>query len=260
MDEKPVIVSEPAPRVRLLTLNRPQAANAMNTAMGEALLAAWTDLTNDASVGAIVLTGEGKAFCAGADLKERDGMSDEAWKTQHLIYEAMARAQLSVPVPIIAAVNGAAMGGGCEIALACDFAIASGAARFGTPEVRLGIIPGLGGPALLTRAVGERKALELLTTGRHVDAQEALQIGLVSRLAAPETLVEEAVQLASMIAANAPLAVKALKRVVRAGAAMPLDQAMEMELAEYNRLFTTADRREGVAAFNEKRAARFTGA
>jgi len=260
MDEKPVIVSEPAPRVRLVTLNRPQVANAMNTAVGEALLAVWTDLANDPSVGAVVVTGKGKAFCAGADLKERDGMSDEAWSAQHLIYEAMARAQLSVPVPIVAAVNGAAMGGGCEIMLACDFAIASGAARFGTPEVRLGIIPGLGGPALLARAVGERRALELLTTGRHVDAQEALQIGLVSRLTAPETLVEEAVQLASLIAANAPLAVRALKRVVRAGATMQLDQAMEMELGEYNRLFTTADRREGVAAFNDKRPARFTGA
>jgi len=260
MDEKPVIVSEPAPGVRLVTLNRPQAANAMNTAMGEALLAAWTALTNDPTVRAVVMTGEGKAFCAGADLKERHGMSDEAWSAQHIMFEAMTRAQLSVPVPIIAAVNGAAMGGGCEFMLACDFAIASPAARFGLPEVKLGFIPGLGGPALLVRAVGERKALELLTSGRYIDAQEALQIGLVGHLSASETLVDDAVAMASAIAANAPLAVKALKRVVRAGAAMPLDAAMDLELDEYNRLFKTADRREGVASFNEKRPARFKGA
>jgi enoyl-CoA hydratase/carnithine racemase len=232
----------------------------MNTAMGEALLAAWTDLANDPAVRAVVMTGEGKAFCAGADLKERNGMSDEAWSAQHLMFEAMTRAQLSVPVPIIAAVNGAAMGGGCEFVLACDFAIASRAARFGLPEVKLGFIPGLGGPALLVRAVGERKALELLTSGRYIDAPEAQEIGLVSRLSASETLISEAVAMANAIAANAPLAVKALKRVIRAGAAMPLDAAMEMELAEYNRLFKTADRREGVASFNEKRPARFQGA
>jgi enoyl-CoA hydratase/carnithine racemase len=176
------------------------------------------------------------------------------------MFEAMTRAQLSVAVPIIAAVNGAAMGGGCEMVLACDFALASPAARFGLPEAKLGFIPGLGGPALLARAVGERVALDLLTTGRYIGAEEALAIGLVSRLVPAETLVDEAVALASLIAANAPLAVKALKRVVRTGVAMPLDQAMEMELNEYNRLFKTADRREGVASFNEKRPARFTGA
>lgn len=260
MDEMPVSVREAAPGVRLVTLSRPQAANAMNTAMGEALLQAWTDIAADASVRAVVMTGDGKAFCAGADLKERNGMSDQAWGDQHVMFEAMIRAQLSVAVPIIAAVNGPAMGGGAEMMLACDFAWASPTARFGLPEAKLGFIPGLGGPALLARAVGERAALELLASGRYIGADEALALGLVSRICAGETLVAEALALAGQIADNAPLAVRALKRVVRTGVAMPLDQAMEMELSEYNRLFKTADRREGVAAFNEKRTARFTGA
>src|SRR5436190_14928936 len=166
MSEQPVSVREVSPGVALVTLGRPLAANAMNTAMGEALLATWTDLAADTSLRAVVMTGEGKAFCAGADLKERNDMSDEAWGRQHLMFEAMARAQLALPVPIIAAVNGPAMGGGCEMVLACDFAWGSTGARFGLPEARLGFIPGLGGPALLIRAVGERAAMELLTTGR----------------------------------------------------------------------------------------------
>jgi enoyl-CoA hydratase/carnithine racemase len=260
MDEKLVRIETPAPGVVLVALNRPQVANAINTALGEALLAAWTEIAADPLVRAVVLTGEGRAFCAGADLKERNGMSDHAWSDQHLIFEAMARAQLSIAVPVIAAVNGAAMGGGAEMMLACDFAFASPAARFGLPEARLGFIPGLGGPALLTRAIGERAALELLTSGRYIDAEEALRLGLVNRICPAEALLDEALALAGQIAANAPLAVQALKRVVRAGVSMPLDAAMDMELAEYNRLFKTADRREGVASFNDKRPPRFTGA
>ncbi|HET9160958.1 MAG TPA: enoyl-CoA hydratase-related protein [Caulobacteraceae bacterium] len=260
MGNQPVKVQAAAPGVQLVTLTRPQVANAINTAMGESLLEIWTQVAADPSVRAVVMTGEGKAFCAGADLKERNGMTDQVWADQHLIFEAMARAQLSIAVPLIAAVNGAAMGGGAEMMLACDFALASPRARFGLPEAKLGFIPGLGGPALLARAVGERAALELLTSGRYIEAEEAVRLGLVSRICPAETLLDEALALAGQIAANAPLAVKALKRVVRAGVSMPLDRAMEMELSEYNRLFKTADRREGVASFNEKRPARFTGA
>jgi enoyl-CoA hydratase/carnithine racemase len=260
MDETPVIVREAAPGVALVTLSRPQAANAMNTAMGEALLKAWTDLAVDPALRCVIMTGEGRAFCAGADLKERNGMSDEAWSRQHVMFEAMTAAQLAMPVPVLAAVNGAAMGGGCEIMLACDYSIASSAARFGLPEAKLGFIPGLGGPALLARAVGERAALELLATGRYIDAEEALHLGLVGRIVPAENLVEAALATAAQIAANAPLAVRALKKVVRAGVSMPLGEAMAMELVDYNRLFKTADRREGVASFNEKRPARFTGA
>src|SRR3990167_7321310 len=163
-------LTEPSPGVRVVTLSRPEAANALNTAMGEELLALWTALVADPTIRVVVLTGAGRFFCAGADLKERDGMSDQAWSDQHVMFEAMIRAQLACPFPIIAAVNGAAMGGGAEMALACDFAWASQTARMGLPEAGLGIIPGLGGTQLLTRAVGERRASELLMSGAPVDA------------------------------------------------------------------------------------------
>jgi enoyl-CoA hydratase/carnithine racemase len=171
----------------------------------------------------------------------------------------MIRAQLSCPFPIIAAVNGAAMGGGAEMALACDFAWAADTARMGLPEVGLGIIPGLGGTQFVTRAVGERRAAELLMSGLPISAAEAMDFGLVNRVVPAADLLAQVLERASVIASKAPLSVKALKAVVRGGAALPLDQAMELELSEYNRLFRTADRREGVAAFNQKRTAVFRG-
>lgn len=254
-----VEVSQPSEAVRVVTLSRPDAANALNTAMGEELLALWRELANDASVQVAVLTGAGRFFCAGADLKERDGMTDQAWSDQHVMFEAMIRMQLACPFPIIAAVNGAAMGGGCEMALACDFAWASDTARLGLPEVGLGIIPGLGGTQYVVRAAGERRAAELLMSGLPVDAGQALEFGLVNRVVPADELMTQVLERARLIASKAPLSVKALKKVVRAGAELPLDQAMELELTEYNRLFRTLDRREGVAAFNQKRAAVFRG-
>lgn len=252
-------LSEPAPGVRLVTLSRLEAANALNTQMGQDLLALWTSLSSDPRVRVAVLTGAGRFFCAGADLKERDGMSDQAWSDQHVMFEAMIRAQLACPFPIIAAVNGAAMGGGAEMALACDFAWIADTARMGLPEVGLGIIPGLGGTQFVTRAVGERRAAELLMSGLPIGAAEAMDFGLVNRVVPAGDLLDQVLERASVIASKAPLSVKALKAVVRGGAALPLDQAMELELLEYNRLFRTADRREGVAAFNQKRAAVFRG-
>ena len=252
-------LSEPAPGVRLVTLSRLEAANALNTQMGQDLLALWTSLSSDPAVRVAVLTGAGRFFCAGADLKERDGMSDQAWSDQHVMFEAMIRAQLACPFPIIAAVNGAAMGGGAEMALACDFAWIADTARMGLPEVGLGIIPGLGGTQFVTRALGERRAAELLMSGLPIGAAEALDFGLVNRVVPAADLLAQVLERASVIASKAPLSVKALKAVVRGGAALPLDQAMELELSEYNRLFRTADRREGVAAFNQKRAAVFRG-
>jgi enoyl-CoA hydratase/carnithine racemase len=252
-------MSEAAPGVRLVTLARPEAANALNTAMGRELLALWTGLSEDPSVRVAVLTGEGRFFCAGADLKERDGMSDQAWSDQHVLFEAMIRAQLACPFPIIAAVNGAAMGGGCEMALACDFAWAAETARLGLPEVGLGIIPGLGGTQFVARAAGERRAAELLMSGLPMTAAEALDFGLVNHVLPAHELVPAVVERAGLIAAKAPLSVRALKAVVRGGTGLPLDRAMELELSEYDRLFRTADRREGVAAFNQKRTAVFRG-
>lgn len=254
-----IILTEPSEGVRLITLSRPDAANALNTAMGEDLLALWPKLSADASVRVAVLTGAGRFFCAGADLKERDGMSDEAWSSQHVMFEAMIRAQIACPFPIIAAVNGAAMGGGCEMALASDFAWASETARLGLPEVGLGIIPGLGGTQQVTRAVGQKRAAELLMSGLPVDAATALDYGLVNRVIPADELMPQVLERARVIASKAPLSVRALKKVVGGGAALPLAEAMELELEEYNRLFRTQDRREGVAAFNQKRTAVFRG-
>ncbi|MBP6545272.1 MAG: enoyl-CoA hydratase/isomerase family protein [Phenylobacterium sp.] len=254
-----IAVEETGPGLLVVTLSRPEAANSLNTAMGRELLALWMRIADDENVRAVILTGAGRFFCAGADLKERDGMSDAAWSEQHRLFEDMIRAQLACPFPVIAAVNGAAMGGGAEMALACDFAWASETARMGLPEAGLGIIPGLGGTQLLTRAVGERRASELLMSGAPVDAAEALAVGIVNRVCSPETLMSQVLERAALIASKAPLSVRALKRVVRGGAVLPLDQAMALELEAYNQLFTTEDRREGVASFNQKQAPAFKG-
>ena len=252
-------ISEPAAGVVTVAFNRPDVANALSTQMGLELLETWTALHDRTDVRCVVLTGEGRHFQAGADLKERNGMTDQAWAEQHKVFEAMARAQLAVPVPVIAAVNGAAMGGGCEMTLLSDFAYAAEGARFGLPEVTLGIMPGLGGTQLLTRSVGERRALEILVSGRPLSAAEALEAGIVNRVLPAEELMPAVLETAQRIAANAPLSVKALKHVVHEGHHLDLAAAMELELSHYNRLFKTADRREGVASFNEKRSAAFRG-
>jgi enoyl-CoA hydratase/carnithine racemase len=252
-------VEDAAPGVALVAFNRPEVANALSTQMGLELLEAWTALKARADVRCVVLTGEGRHFQAGADLKERNGMTDQAWAEQHKVFEAMIRAQLALEVPVIAAVNGAAMGGGCEMALACDFAYAADTARFGLPEVGLGIMPGLGGTQLLTRSAGERRAVEILVSGRPLSAAEALEAGIANRVVPAGELMAAVMETASRIAANAPLSVKALKHVVREGHHLDLAAAMELELAHYNRLFRTADRREGIASFNEKRTPAFRG-
>ena len=252
-------VYDAAPGVAVVAFNRPEVANALSTRMGEELIEAWTGLATRSDLRCAILTGEGRHFQAGADLKERNGMTDQAWAAQHKVFEAMARAQLAVPAPILAAVNGAAMGGGCEMTLLCDFAYAAETARFGLPEVTLGIMPGLGGTQLLTRSVGERRAIEILVCGRPLSAQEALEAGIVNRVFPADQLMGAALETARRIAANAPLSVRALKRVVHAGHGLPLAEAIALELAHYDRLFTTADRREGVASFNEKRTPEFRG-
>jgi enoyl-CoA hydratase/carnithine racemase len=252
-------LDEVAPGVRVIAFNRPDVANALSTGMGRELLDAWSGLANDDALRCVILRGEGKHFQAGADLKERNGMSDEAWAEQHRLFEAMIRAQLACPVPVIAAVHGAAMGGGCEMTLACDFAYAAEDARFGLPEAGLGILPGLGGTQLLTRAVGPRRAIELLTTARPFSAEEALEWGLVSAVVPVDDLMPRVLSVAETIASKAPLSVRGAKQVVHRGQDLDLARAMNLELEVYNKLFTTADRREGVAAFNDKRTPAFEG-
>lgn len=259
MTYQTIKVEEAAPGVRVIAFNRPDAANALSTQMGRELLDAWSGLANDEALRCVILRGEGKHFQAGADLKERNGMTDEAWAEQHRLFEAMIRAQLACPVPVIAAVHGAAMGGGCEMTLACDFAYAAEGARFGLPEAGLGILPGLGGTQLLTRAVGPRRAIELLTTAQPFTAEQALEWGLVSAVVPAEQLLPRVLEVAGVIASKAPLSVRGAKRVVHKGQDLDLPNAMNLELEVYNHLFTTQDRREGVAAFNEKRTAKFEG-
>jgi enoyl-CoA hydratase len=254
-----ITVTEAAPGITVIAFNRPDVANALSTQMGRELLDVWSNLRADENLRCVILRGEGKHFQAGADLKERNGMTDEAWAEQHRLFEAMIRAQLACPVPVIAAVQGAAMGGGCEMTLACDFAYAAEGARFGLPEAGLGIIPGLGGTQLLTRAVGPRRAVEILTTASPFSAEKALAWGLVSDVVPADRLVETVLGVATLIASKAPLSVRGAKRVVHGGLDLDLKQAMDLELTVYNHLFTTADRREGVAAFNEKRNAQFEG-
>ena len=245
----------------LLTLDRPQVANALNTRMGRDLLAFFEAVNAaPAQARAIVLTGAGeRAFCAGGDLKERNGMADEAWQDQHLLFERMVRAFIACPVPVIGAVNGAAYAGGCELALCCDFIYAAETARFALTEVTLGIMPGAGGTQNLPRAVGERRAKEIILTGRPFTAAEAHEWGMVNRLCAPAKLVEEALDTARHIADNAPISVRQAKHAIHHGLQMDLANGMLLEIEAYNRMVPTADRREGIASFNEKRKPHFTG-
>src|SRR5216684_2241307 len=245
----------------LLTLNRPQVANAMNTQMGRELLAFFDAVNADPLAHrCIVLTGAGdKAFCAGGDLKERQGMSDETWQAQHLLFERAIRSFIACPVPVIGAINGAAYAGGCELALCCDFIYAAETARFALTEVTLGIMPGAGGTQNLPRAVGERRAKEIILTGRPFTATEAYGWGMVNRLCAPGRVVDEALETGRQIAANAPISVRQAKHAIHFGVQMDLASAMTLEIEAYNRMVPTEDRREGIASFNEKRKPRFKG-
>ena len=203
--------------VLVVTLNRPESANALNTQMGLDLMELFEGLTVDLEgLRAIILTGQGsKAFCAGGDLKQRNGMTNEAWQAQHLVFERMLRAILACPIPVIAAVNGAAYGGGCEIAAAADFVYASTNARFALTEVTLGIMPGMGGTQNLPRAVGERRAKELILSGQPFSAAEAELWGLVNRVLPPVELPAAALVIAERIAGNGPLAVRQAKQAIQ---------------------------------------------
>lgn len=256
-----LLVETPDAHLLQVTLNRPRAANAFNTRMMQELLDLWTGLVAaPGEVRCVVLTGAGsRAFCAGADLKERNGMSEEAWFDQHAIIERGQEMLLHVPVPVIAAVNGAAFAGGLELVLACDFAYAAATARFALTETTLGLMPGAGGTQTLPRAIGERRAKEIILTGQPFDAAQALAWGVVNRLCPAETLMAETLETARTIAANAPLAVRQAKRSIHGGMQRPLDQAMRFEIECYEKLVATADRREGIAAFNAKRKPRLVG-
>jgi enoyl-CoA hydratase len=248
--------------VLLAELNRPHALNALNTQMAHDLLDLWTRLSvAPAHIRCVVLTGAGeRAFCAGADLKERDGMSNEAWQVQHELFERAFMALLEWAVPVIAAVNGHAYGGGCEKVLACDFAYASRNARFALSETRLGIMPGGCGTQTLARAVGERLAKELIFTARPFSADEAREWGMVNQVFdTHEDLMRHALQTAETIASNAPLAIRQAKKSIHYGLQCDVLTGYRFEIEAYNRLVMTEDRLEGVRAFNEKRKPVFKG-
>jgi enoyl-CoA hydratase len=254
-------LSNPLAHVLQVTLNRPEVANAFNTQMATDLMHCFERLALESGdYRCVVLTGAGeRAFCAGGDLKERDGMSNAAWTAQHLVYERMIRAVIDCPLPLIAAVNGAAYGGGCELAAAVDFVYASENARFAMTETSLGIIPGAGGTQTLARALGERRAKELIMSARRFNAVEAKAWGLVNEVFAPGQLLDETLQAASRITANAPIAVRQARQAIHRGLQMSLADGLTFEIEAYNRTVPTSDRREGVKAFNEKRSPDFKG-
>jgi len=247
--------------VLVVTLNRPQALNAITTQMGLDLVDLWTRLAIDAAdYRCVVLTGAGdRAFCAGGDLKERHGMDDARWRAQHEIFERAFQTLLEVPIPVVAAINGLAFGGGLETALGCDFLYAVRTARFALPETKIGIIPGGGGTQTLARAVGERRAKELIFRAAPFDAEQALEWGVVNRLSEPRAVLDDALRTAGEIAANAPLAVRQAKKSIHWGLQSDLSTGYRFEIEAYNRLVGSDDRHEGVRAFNEKRKPEFKG-
>ena len=249
------------PHVLLITLNRPEVANAINTQMGHDMLDLWRRLTDDAGdVRCAILTGAGeKIFCAGGDLKERNGMTKQQWVAQHELFERAYWTLVEVPVPIIAAINGHAYAGGLETALACDFLYTTSTARFALTEVSIGIMPGGGGTQNLPRAVGERRAKEIILTAKPFSAQQAAEWGLVNRVCEPAELMPAVLETARAIAGNAPLSVRQAKKSIHFGLQMELKTAYRFEVEAYNHLIETEDRYEGIRAFNEKRKPVFKG-
>jgi enoyl-CoA hydratase len=247
--------------ILVVTLDRADAANAMNTQMGRELMEVFETFQIELDgLRCIILTGRGeKAFCAGGDLQERRGMTDEAWQAQHAVFERMVRAIMSCPLPVIASVNGAAYGGGCELALAADFAYAAETARFALTEVTLGIMPGAGGTQTLPRAVGNRRAMEIILTGLPFSAQEAQAWGVVNRVVPSGELREATLATARRIAANAPISVRQAKQAIHRGLQMSIADGLTFEIEAYNRMVPTEDRHEGINAYNERLKPVFRG-
>jgi E-phenylitaconyl-CoA hydratase len=247
--------------VAIVTLNRPEAMNSIDPESNEQLLEIWDEVSNNEGIRVLVLTGAGeRAFCTGADLKKTMPPADSAARqvfrggTRHFNFGT-----LQTDKPVIAAINGYALGGGLELALLADIRICSENAQFGLPEVRVGSIPGAGGTQRLIRAVGQSDAMWMLLTGERIDANEALRIGLVSKVVPFATLQETAVNLARLMAANAPLAQAAVKRLAMGGRELPLAAGLELERQAFGLLRDTDDRLEGRRAFAEKRPPVFRG-
>lgn len=256
-----LLVDEPHPQVLRITLNRPEASNAFNTQCGHDLFSVFHPLEIDRNrFRCVIITGAGdKAFCAGGDLKERKQLDEHEWVLQHEFFERTFRHVLNCPIPVIAAINGAAYGGGLELALQCDFAYASRNARFALSEVSLGIMPGGGGTQTLSRIVGERRAKELILAAKPFTAEQALSWGVINQICEEHALMEQTLAIASRIASLAPLAVRQAKHSIHHGLQMDINSAMLFEIEAYQRMVKSEDRVEGVLAFNEKRPPVFKG-
>ncbi len=254
-----LVRSERRGELILLTLNRPDSLNALDRAMLETLQARVGEVAEDAEARALVLTGEGRAFAAGADIEQMSGLTPtEAEAFSRLGHRACAALE-ALPIPTLAAVNGFALGGGCELACACDWIYASEKARFGQPEVNLGIIPGFGGTSRLARRVGLAWAKELVLTGEPIRAQEALRIGLANRVFAPEELLPETLRIGEAISRRGPVAVAQAKRIMQQGQDADARVAHVLEQNAFGVVFSTDDRVEGMEAFLEKRDPEFAG-
>jgi enoyl-CoA hydratase/carnithine racemase len=244
--------------IATVTLDRPRALNAISTGLASALAATFEPMATRRDVRAVVLTGAGdKGFCAGADLKERSGFDDHGWFVQREVFRRAFGAVRRCPLPTVAAVFGFALGGGCELALACDLVVAAGDAVLGLPEVRLGLVPAGGGTQLLARRVGRSVAKDLVLTGRQVDAAEARRLGLVDRVVPRADVRKAAHALAAEIAANAPSAVRLAKWAIDLGADLAQEAGLEVEDQAWRRAVLSDDRREGIAAWIEKRSPRW---
>lgn len=250
------ILVETRGRVGVITLNRPKALNALDLATQREVVAAARAFDADTGIGCIVLTGSAKAFAAGADIKEmaEQGVAEMYAANWFAGWEEFTR----VRIPVVAAVSGYALGGGCELALMCDIVVAAESARFGQPEINLGVIPGMGGSQRLTRAIGKAKAMEMCLTGRMMDAAEAERAGLVSRVVPTDELLAQALETAELVASRSRIAAMMAKEAVNAAYEMPLAQGINHERRLFHAAFGTHDQAEGMAAFIEKREPNFT--
>lgn len=254
------LLLEIAEGIATVTINRPKALNAMNAAVLAELEGAFTALNSNPEVGCIILTGSGeKAFVAGADIAAMQPLDAVTARDFALLGHRVMQLIEKGPKPVIAAVNGFALGGGCELAMGCDLRLASDNAKFGQPEVNLGVIPGFGGTQRLPRLVGKGRALELVLTGDMIDAQEAYRIGLVNKVYPLAELLAETKKVAKKILGKGPLAVRLGKEAVCNGVEMDLDRACAYEADLFGFCFATADQKEGMQAFLEKRPAKFSG-
>jgi len=257
MADSVVLVERPADGVALIRINRPDARNALNLEVRKLLARHLTEMGEDAATRAIVLTGNDKSFAAGADIKEMAdaGTIEMLQRGVHKLWRAIA----SCPKPVIAAVNGYALGGGCELAMTCDIIVAGESAKFGQPEVRIGIIPGGGATQRLTRAVGKYKAMKYILTGELFSAKEAFEMGLASEVVPDAEVEKRAVELARQLGELPPLALQLAKEAVLAGMDAPLTSALALEAKSVQILFSSSDQKEGMRAFIEKRKPKFSG-